>query len=334
MVRYISGGVDARVIMTGVGSSAIQAWPKVVGRTEQTTFATPSELNELSYSQFDARTGVGSKLAPAGATGGRLTPQANLEPTYQHMLWDQSIDGAVFSIETILSSSLKTLALPSILIMASTKSTSPTFVGVEFGSNGVRAVSYSGTTLLFESTTLRSLLPGNLLRVERFLNTIRIYVNGLLIATENHSTFSMVGSPGVGLFSSPSPNVSSSIGQTTIQGFSSTLRTFGGRAYVEKLTIPQNVWTNVATIFLKGGRSMRSTMNLVRWTNTTVFSTRQLQIVLNGNQIGVLGDQNGTDLSISAPFDVPENSRFDINARSDSDQAQNRTLRGGWVDVV
>lgn len=332
MVRYITGGVDARVIMTGVGSSAVQAWPKVTGRTEQTTFATASELNELSFSQFDARTGVGSKLAPAGATAGRLTPQANLEPTYQHLLWDQTADGAVMSIETVLSSSLKTLALPSILILAATKSTSPEFVGVEFGSNGVRVVSYLGTTLRFEATTLRALLPGNLLRVERFLNTVRIYVNGLLIATENHPTLSMAGSPGVGLFSSPAPNVSSSIGQTTIQAFSSSLRTFGGQAYLEKLQVPQNSWTNVATVFVKGGKSMRSIMNMCRWTTTTVFSTRQFQIMLNGTQVGVLGDQNGTDLTISAPFDVPENSRIDLNARSDANP-QDRIIRGGWFVI-
>lgn len=332
-MRYVTGGEDARVVMAGVGSSARQAWPTVAARSEVVSFDNVAEMNKIPVQYIGARTDPTSKLAPSVLSGGRLVPQANIAPTYEHRLLDQTFDGAVLSIETIISSSLKTLALPSMLVVASQKTAAGGLIGVEYGSDGIRIVSFSGTTLVYEHMIPRNILPGSIIRVERFLRTIQVFHNGVRIASEMHSTFNLVGSPGVCLYSSTGSNTSTPIGQTTFQSFSSTARSYGGRGHFEKLQLPQSTFVNLVKVYVKGGRSMRTVLTNARWTTTTALSARNFEISLNGARIGLLGDQNGTALTTSAAFAVPENSLIEINASSNA-TPQDRVIASGTIDVI
>lgn len=333
-MRFVSNGLDAKVVMAGVGSAARQAWPPVAPRNVSVSFATQAEFEKLSVHRFDVRTDSASMLVPSIISGNRLVPRPNVAPTYEYRVIDQLLDGALLTIETVVGSSPKSLDYPSMVILSAGDTLPNDIIGVEYGSNGVRILSLLGTSVRHESFTPYTIISGSILRVERFLTTIQIYVNGVRIAKDSHSTYANVGAPGVGLFSLTGTNVSTSIGPTTIIGSSSIARTFGGTAYFEKMALERSVYTPIASMHIAGGRMMRSVLVNARWATTTSFSSRAFGIYLNGTRIGLMGDQNGTAIFTSAPFNVPANSIVEVQAASDTESQQGRTIASGYFNMI
>lgn len=333
-MRFISEGNDAKVVMSGIGGSAKQAWPKVSSVQETFTFLSTTDLERLPYHQFDARTDPLSQYNSSVVFGGKLTPQGNPKPTYEVRLLDRAFDGASLAIETVIPNAAKTLTLPSMLVLSAKKDDSNTLVGVEYGGNGFRVLSLVGTTTVYEYVMAYPLTGGSTIKVERFLNWVQIYVNGIRITAVTHPSFSLVGYPGVGLFSSESPNTSTPIGPTKIYGGSSLARTYGAQTFFEKqILLPRGETTTIAQIYVQGGRSMRAITRSFRWGNMGSWN-RNIKLILNGTNLGAIGGYNGVDYIVSNPFTVPEHSIVRVDAWNNELLDIARIVVSGSIELV
>lgn len=334
-MRITSGAGTAKALMTGIGNSARQTWPEnIKHRSVSISFGTLAELGKISVQKFDGRTISDSTKFPSVVFGSRLSPQGNNKPTYEYRVLDQTFDGASVSVETTVSSSPKTLMFPSMLVLSAKNDDTGDIVGVEYGSNGVRVLSLLGATIRHEYTVPYTISAGSKVRAERFLSWIQVFVNGVRIGATTHPSFNSIGSPGVGLYSSVAPALSTPIGPTVIEGGTSFLRTFGGRGqFTTDIVLPPDEYVNIARVYIEGGRSMRVTTRNARWYNGVFGTNRGFSLKLNGTHIGFIGDLNGTDLVTSNPFTVPKDSIISVDAMSAATQDPNRIVKSGSIEV-
>lgn len=315
-MRRMVGDKVVKATMTGVGSSARQSYPRVTYESISVNLSNIYDISKISMSGFDVRTGSTSKYLGNSAFGGRLSPQGNEVPTYQYRLNDRIFDGVSMAIETIIAPQPKTLALPSSLILAGDWSTG-NLVAAEFGSNGVRLISLSPSGLIYEYLINVGLPAGALLRVERFLSYITVYVNGTRVGSATHPSFNMQGSPGIGTYSHRAPDLSTPVGPTTFFGGTSLPRVRKGREYWEKTMLPLETPTEICRMYIQEAGRYRLAGNNVRWVNSTAFSGRNWSLRLNGTQVANWNEQNGTN-TLPTTRDVPANSVVTMVADSNA----------------
>lgn len=333
-MRFVTpGNVNAKAVMVGTGSTAVQAWPAVDERKIVASFLSMAEIEKLPVQRFDGRTDPLSMRMPSVIFGGRLAPQGNNAPTYECRLMDQVFDGAKISIETVISASPKTLALPSMLVVSAADDANE-LIGVEYGSNGVRVLSLLGATVRHQYTVAYNLPVGAKLRVDRFLSWIQIYVNGVRIGATTHPTFNLVGSPGVGFYTTTAPSISTPIGATTISGGTTLPKTYGGFGHFARIGVQEGIETMVVNVYVEGGRQMRAIVRNARWEGGVFATSRSFTLIINGVKSGGIGDTNGTDYVMSSPFMLPLHSVVGVQARSPAEHQDNRTIKSGTLELV
>lgn len=335
-MRVVSAGNPAKLIMTGVGLEARQAWPPVKYRSVNVNLINAYDMFDLSISGFDARTDPASTLISNMPFGQRLVPVANVAPTFQYRLLDHIFTGQTMAIETIIAPAPKPLALPSMLILnASVTPNSPNtnqIVGVEFGIDGFRILSLLGAAITYEYSIPYSVVSGSLVRVERFLSWVQVYVNGVRVGAATHPSFMFDGSPGVGTYSSVGSNLSTPIGITTFYGGTSLTRVPKGREMFPLTLIPKSLRVALAKCYIAEAGKYRIAFTNARWVNGTTFSTRRFYTMLNGVQIGEVIDQNGSDYVSIVHNSIPANSIIQVEVFADPDGDPNRLLKpGGYV---
>ena len=335
-MRFISEGNDAKVVMVGAGLNKTpkQSWPKVSNFESSVAFSSVVDFETASYQGFDGRTSPLSKKAQSTFFGGRLNPQANVAPTYEFRALDHSFDGATVGVETIIPNAPKSLALPSMLILALKTGAVIELIGVEYGSNGVRLISLLDGVVRYEYSMAYNIVGGSVLRVERFLSWIQVYVNGIRIGAATHPTFNLAGFPGVGFYSYTAPGMSTPIGVTKFFGGSSLSRTFGGMKHLDMAVgIPKITYVELMRMTVEGGRSMRAVCRNVRWMDNDGYN-RTFTLKMNGSSLGNIGGLNGTDYQLSNPFTVPAKAVFTVEGYTYADPVSARTVKSGSVEII
>ena len=331
-MRFVVGGVEPKLVMAGVR----QIWPKVLNRDVTTLFAEESDYVRLPYQGFDGRTESGSRLMRSSMSENGLLPQQNFAATYEFRALDQAFNSAWVSVETLIPQGIKTLALPSMLIIAVTVNADKSIelIGAEYGSDGVRIISLLNNQIRYEYFVAYGLFPGSTLKVQRFMSFIEVFVDGLRVGAATHSTFTLVGRPGVGVYSSMAPNLSTPIGKTTILGGGSIPKTYGGMlACTVGVRLGALGWFPLATLSVEGGRSMRAVVRNLAW--EVANSGRIHQVNAPGKTI-TIGNSNGVDNVTTEPFDVPANGTVTLmvvmNTANIPDTA--RVLKSGSIELI
>lgn len=331
-MRFMVGGVEPKLVMSGIR----QIWPKILNREDISSFTVVEDYLKFPYQGFDGRTEAGSRLAQAAVSENGLLAQQNFAPTYEFRALDQVFNSAWVSVETLIPIGLKTLALPSMLIIAVTVNADKSIelVGAEYGTNGIRIVSLLNNQVRYEYFIAYDIFPGSTLKIQRFMSFIEVFVDGLRIGAATHSTFTLLGHPGVGMYSALAPNLSTPIGKTTILGGGSIPKTYGGMmACTVGIRLPALGYATLASLQVEGGRSMRAIVRNLRWEVNN--SGRIHQVSTTGTTI-TIGDTNGVDTVTTAPFDVPANGtvilRVLMNTANIPDTA--RVLKSGSIELI
>lgn len=333
-MRYISGGVEAKVVMAGAGNFAKQVWPVVSNVDLTLKFAITADLTQLPYQGFDGRTAEMSNLFSSVVFSNAIQPQENALPTYEFRVLDQQFNGAFLSIETVIPSPPKSLTSPSMLVLAAKTDGSNQVVGVEYGSSGFRIVSLLGSAVVRESFIMHTLLSGAKIRVERFLSWVRVFVNDIPVGGATDPSFSFVGAPGIGVFSSAGPNLSTPISDLKIVGGTSLPKTGGVMGYVTRqVQIPRLVVTPILRMLVPGGMSMRAVTRNLRWVDGPTYNT-SFTLKMNDTNLGTIGGFDGTAYSISNPFTVPPNAIVGIDAYSNAGVDPPRHIKSGTLEMI
>lgn len=331
-MRFMVGGVEPKLVMSGIR----QIWPKILNRDVTTIFSEEADYVRLPYQGFDGRTESGSRLAHSSVSESGLLPQQNFAPTYEFRALDQAFNSAWVSVETLLPVGLKTLALPSMLIIAVTVNADKSIelIGAEYGSDGVRLVSLLNNQVRYEYFISYGLFPGSTLKIQRFMSFIEVFVDGLRIGAATHPTFTLVGRPGVGVYSAMAPNLSTPIGKTTILGGGSLPKTNGGMiACTVGVRLGALGYFPLAQLKVEGGKSMRAVIRNVAW--EVANSGRIHQVSAPGKTITV-GNSNGVDNVTTEPFDVPVNGTVTLNVVMNTANIPDtaRVLKSGSLELI
>ena len=331
-MRFMVGGVEPKLVMSGTR----QIWPKILNRDVVTLFSEDADYVRLPYQGFDGRTESGSRLARSGVSETGLLPQQNFAPTYEFRALDQSFNSAWVSVETVIPVGMKTLALPSMLIIAVIVNADKSIelIGAEYGSDGVRIISLLNSQIRYEYFISYGLFPGSTLKVQRFMSFIEVFVDGLRIGAATHSTFTLVGRPGVGVYSAMAPNLSTPIGKTTILGGGSLPKTNGGMlACTVGVRLGALGYFPLAQLKVEGGKSMRAVIRNVAW--EVANSGRIHQVSAPGKTITV-GNSNGVDNVTTEPFDVPVNGTVTLNVVMNTANIPDtaRVLKSGSIELI
>lgn len=331
-MRFMVGGVEPKLVMSGTR----QIWPKILNRDVVTLFSEEADYVRLPYQGFDGRTESGSRLARSGVSETGLLPQQNFAPTYEFRALDQSFNSAWVSVETVIPVGMKTLALPSMLIIAVIVNADKSIelIGAEYGSDGVRIISLLNSQIRYEYFISYGLFPGSTLKVQRFMSFIEVFVDGLRIGAATHSTFTLVGRPGVGVYSAMAPNLSTPIGKTTILGGGSLPKTNGGMlACTVGVRLGALGYFPLAQLKVEGGKSMRAVIRNVAW--EVANSGRIHQVSAPGKTITV-GNSNGVDNVTTEPFDVPVNGTVTLNVVMNTANIPDtaRVLKSGSIELI
>lgn len=332
-MRYISGGANAKVVMSGAGNLAKQVWPVVSSLDVDLSFAITADLVQLPYQVFDGRTSALSTLLTCVVFSNAIQPQPNVAPTYELKLLDQKFDGASLTIETVVPLQPKSLTFPSMLVLSASTDGTNEVIGVEYGSNGVRIVSLQGSFLRYENIIPFNIVSGATLRVERFLSWIKVYVNDVPIGAGTDPSFTLVGLPGVGIFSSPE-GLSTPIGSLKIRGGSSSSRTKGGMGYLQRGgPIPRQTSILLMRFIVPGGGTFRAITRNARWNENGGWN-RNFTLKMNDVDIGQLGGPDGTDYAISNPFTVPAQAIFSVVVWNIAAYDYGRIVKSGSVEIA
>ena len=326
------GGVEPKLVMSGTR----QIWPKILNRDVVTLFSEDADYVRLPYQGFDGRTESGSRLARSGVSETGLLPQQNFAPTYEFRALDQSFNSAWVSVETVIPVGMKTLALPSMLIIAVIVNADKSIelIGAEYGSDGVRIISLLNSQIRYEYFISYGLFPGSTLKVQRFMSFIEVFVDGLRIGAATHSTFTLVGRPGVGVYSAMAPNLSTPIGKTTILGGGSLPKTNGGMlACTVGVRLGALGYFPLARLKVEGGKSMRAVIRNVAW--EVANSGRIHQVSAPGKTITV-GNSNGVNNVTTEPFDVPVDGTVTLNVLMNTANIPDtaRVLKSGSIELI
>ena len=331
-MRYMVGGVEPKLVMSGTR----QIWPKILNRDVVTLFSEDADYVRLPYQGFDGRTESGSRLARSGVSESGLLPQQNFAPTYEFRALDQSFNSAWVSVETLIPVGIKTLALPSMLIIAVIVNADKSIelIGAEYGSDGVRIISLLNNQVRYEYFISYGLFPGSTLKIQRFMSFIEVFVDGLRIGAATHSTFALIGRPGVGVYSAMAPNLSTPIGKTTILGGGSLPKTNGGMlACTVGVRLGALGYFPLAQLKVEGGKSMRAVIRNVAW--EVANSGRIHQVSAPGKTITV-GNSNGVDNVTTEPFDVPVDGTVTLNVVMNTANIPDtaRVLKSGSIELI
>ena len=331
-MRFMVGGVEPKLVMSGTR----QIWPKILNRDVVTLFSEDADYVMLPYQGFDGRTESGSRLARSGVSETGLLPQQNFAPTYEFRALDQSFNSAWVSVETVIPVGMKTLALPSMLIIAVIVNADKSIelIGAEYGSDGVRIISLLNSQIRYEYFISYGLFPGSTLKVQRFMSFIEVFVDGLRIGAATHSTFTLVGRPGVGVYSAMAPNLSTPIGKTTILGGGSLPKTNGGMlACTVGVRLGALGYFPLARLKVEGGKSMRAVIRNVAW--EVANSGRIHQVSAPGKTITV-GNSNGVNNVTTEPFDVPVDGTVTLNVLMNTANIPDtaRVLKSGSIELI
>lgn len=331
-MRFMVGGVEPKLVMSGTR----QIWPKILNRDVVTLFSEDADYVRLPYQGFDGRTESGSRLARSGVSETGLLPQQNFAPTYEFRALDQSFNSAWVSVETVIPVGMKTLALPSMLIIAVIVNADKSIelIGAEYGSDGVRIISLLNSQIRYEYFISYGLFPGSTLKVQRFMSFIEVFVDGLRIGAATHSTFTLVGRPGVGVYSAMAPNLSTPIGKTTILGGGSLPKTNGGMlACTVGVRLGALGYFPLARLKVEGGKSMRAVIRNVAW--EVANSGRIHQVSAPGKTITV-GNSNGVNNVTTEPFDVPVDGTVTLNVLMNTANIPDtaRVLKSGSIELI
>lgn len=331
-MRFMVGGVEPKLVMSGTR----QIWPKILNRDVVTLFSEDADYVKLPYQGFDGRTESGSRLARSGVSESGLLPQQNFAPTYEFRALDQSFNSAWVSVETLIPVGMKTLALPSMLIISVIVNADKSIelIGAEYGTDGVRLISLLNNQIRYEYFISYGLFPGSTLKVQRFMSFIEVFVDGLRIGAATHSTFTLIGRPGVGVYSAMAPNLSTPIGKTTILGGGSLPKTNGGMiACTVGVRLGALGYFPLAQLKVEGGKSMRAVIRNVAW--EVANSGRIHQISVPGKTITV-GNSNGVDNVTTEPFDVPVDGTVTLNVLMNTANIPDtaRVLKSGSLELI
>ena len=337
-MRFISGGVDAKVVMGGIGSSAKQVWPSLPNVERTVTLAISNDFEKLSYQGFDGRSEVlTSHLNQGVVNNGKFTPEPNDAPTYEYRALDQIFDGAATAIQTVISANPTPLAVPSILVLSVKTGNAPELVGVEYGSDGVRIISLVDATIIYEYRIPFNLVAGATLRVERFLSWIQVYVNDIRIGVTTHESFRLIGTPGIGVYSSPTA-LSTPVGPTKFFGGSSFPKTSGGMNYVGINNIlPTGRSVEIMAMQVEGGRAMKAIARNILWRSNTLDDDedRYIRVLVNGSQVARNTNSRGVTYWETAAFQVPENAIVSVTGYvSTGATLSNKMFRSGSLEVI
>ena len=333
-------GSDAKRVMVGTGTEALEAWPGIEDVNYLFDFPNNDELKWAPINGFDLRTSTSASRAPNWCFNGMLVAGDTTALMYNTRLVDRQIDGDNLEVNVVFGDILNTMSVPSYVVLGSNITLTQMLI-VEFGSDGCRLVKLTGGTVAYNQSYAMSFSSGDSINIKllgQILKVARVRSGTSSPVTSrdiepHYSEFRGVnGKQFVGFgISSNSSAWGSRLSKVTISGQSTYKRMTIAATRTGHMLIPQNSWTDVGSCVIHTGATIDIQFGQGAWVIANSSANRQFRIVVNGTVRGTTTDE-GSALSVSN-LTVPDDTIIRIEALSASSNSDHRWVKDGELQA-
>lgn len=339
MVGSGSTATQAKRVMVGTGSSAVEVWPGMYDVSMDFLFPNEDELKWAPITGFDSRTDATSEHAPSFVFSDMLVAGDNSKLTYHTRLVDQELDQVPVSFQVTLGDVLNTRDVPSYVVLSSNITLTYMLI-VEFGSNGfsiysiVNGVKEPSTPHVYNTP----LAPGDVLEIQ-LVGDRYVYVGRLNGPGTQFSNLTMVSrvrsGPGRMYFGfglcSDSGKWSTRIQRIQIEGKTTLKRVLAASAYAQRIEIPRNTWTEVARSVVPTGGTTFIALTSGTWNYTSSSEDRLFRIKINGTVMATGTDESGEVFVTNQA--LPDNAVVTVEAYAATSNSAYRRIEGGILQI-
>lgn len=333
-------GSDAKRVMVGTGTEALEAWPGVEDVSYLFNFSDNDELKRAPINGFDLRTSTSASRAPNWCFNGMLVAGDTTAIMYNTRLVDRQIDGNDLEFNVVFGDILNTVSLPSYVVLGSNISLTQMLI-LEFGSDSCRLVKLTGATVAYSQTytmpfssgdTINVKWIGSILKVNRIRNGTWSLVTSRDIEPHASEFRGVNGKQFVGFgIASNASAWGSRLQLVTISGQSTYKRMTIAATRTGHMLIPNNAWTDVGSCVIHTGATIDIQFGQGAWVVANSSANRRFRIVVNGIVQGTTTDE-GSYLSVPS-LTVPDNALIKIEALSASSNSDHRWVKDGELQA-